>query len=161
KFREAPVRNVGWSAYLLDGHARWEVLELLGPEWATSEPPHLEDLWVRAMRSRRCFAPAEQRRAILAATQAPPNAPIFSVHLAEPRTGASLGPGTGERSLATVVVPAQQLRFDATWRTGNGEPDVRVELPLPDLGKRWLPVKDHHLLRKAEHASNDLTQRLE
>src|SRR5262245_57022886 len=31
KFRAAPVRNVGWSAYLLDGHARWEIFELIAP----------------------------------------------------------------------------------------------------------------------------------
>ena len=56
KLREAPVRNVGWSAYLLDGHARWEIMELIGPQLTAPEPPHVEDLWVRALRSRRSSA---------------------------------------------------------------------------------------------------------
>jgi hypothetical protein len=159
RIREASIRNVGWSAYLLDGHARWEILELLGPEVAPPQPPHFEDLWVRAMRSRRCFAPAEQRRAILAATQPPLNVPLFGVNLSGTRTGAYLRPGMGQRSLVTLVVPGQQLRFEVSWRTGSSEPDARVELPLPDLGMRYLPVKDHHLLRKAEQAGNDLVQR--
>src|SRR6266404_35831 len=71
KFREGTVRNVGWSAYLMDGHTRWEMMELIGPLPAAPEPPHLEDLWVRAMRSRRSSASPEQRRAILAATAVP------------------------------------------------------------------------------------------
>src|SRR5438105_15682798 len=73
KYREGPVRNVGWSAYLMDGHARWEIMELIGPEPATPQPPHREDLSVRAMRSRRSFASPHQRRAILAATMPPPD----------------------------------------------------------------------------------------
>ena len=31
KHRAAAVRNVGWSPYLLDGHCRWEVFEVVGP----------------------------------------------------------------------------------------------------------------------------------
>src|SRR6516162_3862178 len=77
KFRDAPVRNVGWSPYLMEGHARWEILELIGPQPALPEPPHLEDLWVRALQSRRVSALPEQRRAILAATTLPPKEPIF------------------------------------------------------------------------------------
>jgi hypothetical protein len=161
KFRESSVRAVGWSAYLMDGHTRWEIFELIGAQPAIPEPPHLEDLWVRAMKSRRSFALPEQRRAILAATTAPPIVPIFGSELATTRTAAYLPPGTGQRSLATVVVPSNRLRFETAWRQGNYEPDVRVELPLPAVGPRWLPVKDHHLLLRMERAASDLGQRIE
>src|SRR5262245_1903746 len=68
KYRDSPVRNGGWSPYLLDGrHCRWEVFELVGPEPAEPQPPHLEDLWVAAMRSLRRTATPAQRRAILEA----------------------------------------------------------------------------------------------
>jgi hypothetical protein len=153
--RQAPLRNVGWSAYLMDGHARWEILELIGPQPAVPEPPHLEDLWVRAMRSCRSSASREQRRAILAATMAPPNEPLFGLELSTTRTAAYLRPSEGKRSLATLVVPSNRLRFDAVWREGRFEPDFRVELPVPNLGMRWLPVKDHHLLLKVERAGSD------
>jgi hypothetical protein len=156
KFREAPVRNIGWSAYLMDGHARWEVFELIGAQPAAPEPPHVEDLWVRALKPRRSSASPEQRRAILAATTAPPNVPVFGFELATTRTAAYLLPGTGQRSLATVVVPSSRLRFEAAWRLGSFEP----ELPLPHVGNRWLPVKDHHLLLRMERATSDLGQRI-
>jgi hypothetical protein len=160
KFREAVVRNVGWSAYLMDGHARWEILELIGPQPADAEPPHLEDLWVRAMRSRRSFAAPAQRRAILAATMSGPNESLFGVNLASTRTVAYVPTGVGTRSLATLIVPSNRLRFDAVWRESRVEPDIRVEVPLPDLSNRWLPVKDHHLLLRGERAGNDLEQRV-
>lgn len=159
-FRDVVARNAGWSPYLMDGHARWEILELIGVGAAAPEPPHLEDLWVRAMRSRRTSATPEQRRAILAATIAPPGESAFGSDLAATRAAAYLRPGTGTRSLTTFVVPVNRLRFDAVWREGRVEPDVRVQLSLPGLGNRWLPVKDHHLLVKAERAANDLEQRL-
>jgi hypothetical protein len=161
KFRQAAVRNVGWSAYLLDGHARWEIFELIGPKTAVPEPPHLEDLWVRAMRSYGSSAPPEQRRAILAATTVPPSEPIFGLELCNTRTAAYLPPGAGKRSLATVVVPSNRLRFSAAWRDSKLEPDFRVELPLPNLGTRWLPVKDHHLLLEAELAANAIETQIE
>jgi hypothetical protein len=160
KFRQAVARNVGWSAYLMDGHARWDIFELIGLQPAVPEPPHLEDLWVRAMKPCRSSAPREQRRAILAATLAPPNEPIFGLDLATTRTAAYLRPGAGKRSLATLVVPSNGLRFDAVSREGCFEPDIRVELPLPTLGPRSLPVKDHHLLLKAERGSSDVAQRI-
>ena len=159
KFCDAPVRNVGWSAYLMDGRRRWEIFELIGAQPAGPEPPHLEDLWVRALRPRRSLASPEQRRGILAATTAPPNVPIFGFALATTRTAAYLRPGTGQRSLATVVVPSSQLRFETVLRQGSFEPDVRVELPLPEVGKRCLPVKDHQLLLQMERVSSDLGQR--
>lgn len=61
RYRGAPVHNVGWSAFLLDGHSRWEIFELIGPTAATIEPPHTEDLWVKAIQSRRQLASPEQR----------------------------------------------------------------------------------------------------
>jgi hypothetical protein len=160
KFRDAAVRNVGWSAYLLDGHSRWEILELIGPQPADSGPPHLEDLWVRGMRSRRSFAAPEQRRAILAATIPLADEPLFGFDLLSTRASLYLRPGTGRRSLATLAVPSNQLRFSAAWREGCLEPDIRVELPFPGLGTRWLPVKDHHLLLRVERATGDLEQRV-
>src|SRR5438105_4326276 len=122
KNREGPVRNIGWSPYLMDGHTRWEIMELIGVQPATLEPPHSEDLWVRAMRSRRSSASPEQRRAILAATAALPNEALFGSDLATTRTAAYLEPGKGKRSLATLVVPSSQIRFDAAWREGILEP---------------------------------------
>lgn len=160
KFREGPVRNVGWSAYLMDGHARWEIMELMAPRPASPEPPHLEDVWVHAMRSRRSSAPPEQRRAILAATTACPNEPLFSSNLASTYAAAYVHAGTGKRSLATLVLSSDQIRFDAAWRQGTLEPDIRVEIPLPGLGMRSLPVKDHHLLLNAERAGNGVEQRI-
>lgn len=159
--REEPVRIAGWSAYLMDGHQRWEIMELIGPLPADPEPPHLEDMWVRAMRSRRSFATREARRALLTATMAPPNEPLFGCNLATTRAAAYLQPGTGIRSLVTLALPSNQIHFDAAWRQGMGEPDIRVELPLPELGNRWLPVKDHHLLLRGETEGNNLEQRIQ
>src|SRR5437660_12692443 len=68
KNRTAAVRNVGWSAWLLDGHSRWEVFELIAPQPAEAQPPHVEDLWVHSLKPRRCLASPDERRAILAET---------------------------------------------------------------------------------------------
>src|SRR5262245_1788483 len=141
--RAAPVRNTGWSPYLLDGHARWEIFELVGPQPAEPEPPHLEDIWVRSLRPLRRSAAPEQRRAILAATAAATGGRLFGEALTATRTGAYLNPGTGRRSLATVLVPSRRVSFGACWREGTAEPDFRVKLPLGDLGERVLAVKDH------------------
>jgi|GEM_PF-4750532 len=160
KNRAAAVRNVGWSAYLLDGHARWEVFELIGAEAAEPQPPHVEDLWVRAMLPRRRLAAPEQRRAILQATAVPLNEAIFGAAFSTTRTAAFLQPGTGERSLATVVAPAEQLSFSACRRAGAPEADFRVSLPLPAVGMRSLPVKDHHLLRHIEAAAKPVDEQV-
>jgi hypothetical protein len=156
RFRDAPVRNVGWSPYLLDGHTRWEVFELVGPHAALPEAPHLEDLWVRSLRPQRCLAPVSQRREILAATVAPEGEPMFGGPLVATRAAAYLEPETGRRSLATVHVPAGGIRFCASRRDGVADADVRVSVPLPGLGERLLSVKDHHLLARAERAATDL-----
>src|SRR5258707_13552008 len=88
KVQDVPVRNVGWSAYLLDGHARWEIFELVGAVPAAPEPPHVEDVWVRELRPRRRSASPQLRRDILAATAVPPPHPSFGVPLSTPRATA-------------------------------------------------------------------------
>lgn len=159
KPRHYPPCNAGWSPYYLDGYCRWEQFEVIGSLPASLEPPHLEDLWVRALKPRRRLAPPDLRRAILDATIAPPNEPLFGAPLVTNRTAAHLAPGTGQRSLATVVVPTDQITFTAAYRWGALEADVRVTLPIPLLGPRSLPVKDHHLLARAEQLAADLQQR--
>jgi hypothetical protein len=159
--RSDDVRKWGWSPYLLDGHSRWELFELVHPEPASAAAPHLEDVWVRELRPLRRSAPPEQRRAILAATAATNGGPLFGEALTATRTGAYLRPGTGARSLATVLVPSRRIAFDACWREGAAEPDFRVKLPLADLGERVLAVKDHHLLLRAQEAGQDLDRQLD
>jgi hypothetical protein len=161
KNRDAPVRNAGWSAYLLDGHYRWEIFELVGPEKAAPQPPHLEDVWVRSLRPRRCMATVEQRRAILQATAARPGEPVFGELLEFTRASAYLPPGHGQRSLATWIMPGERIIFSASWREGTSEPDVRVALRIPPLEERLLPLKDHHLLLQAEQAGRSLTEQVQ
>jgi hypothetical protein len=156
RHRDKPVRNVGWSPFLLTGHSRWEVFELLDPEPAAPEPPHLEDTWVRGLRSRKRLASPSQRRAILEAGRSPDGEPLFGVHLSGTRTAAYLQPGAGDRSLATLVVDREQVSFRAARRSGADETDFRVVLDLPGLRQRSLPLKDHFLLLRAEQAGPDL-----
>jgi hypothetical protein len=161
RYRDAPVRNVGWSPYLLDGHARWEVFDLIGPQEAKPEPPHLEDLWVRSLRSQRRLASPEQRRAILEATRGSLGETLFGVPLCATRSAAYLNSGTGARSLTTLMVPAGQITFQGNYRAGADEADIRVRLDLPGWEDRLLPVKDHHLLCRAERAGQNLQGRIE
>jgi hypothetical protein len=156
KNQRAPVRNVGWSPYQLDGHTRWEVFELIGPVTAAAEPPHLEDLWVRTLQPRRQLASPACRRAILEATLAKSQEALFGFALTATRTAAYLSPGAGHRSLATILVRSSEITFDVVRR--SEEPDVRVILPVPDLGRRTLPVKDHHLLQRFGQANTVLNQ---
>jgi hypothetical protein len=158
--RDAPVRNVGWSSFLMDGHSRWELFELVGPEPAESRPPHQEDIWVQTLNPRRTLASPALRRSILQATLTPPEKPWFGVPLTTTRASAYLAPGTGERSLASVIVPGTAIHFSASWRDGTAEPDYRVTLAVPCLEGRALPVKDHFLLQRAEIASNDVPGRI-
>jgi hypothetical protein len=159
--RDTAPRNVGWPARLIDGHARWEVFALERAEPAEPEPPHLEDVWVHALRPRRLLAPPDYRRAILQATAAPPDAEVFGAPLNCPRSAPCLVPHAGERSLATVLLPAGQIAFSAGLREGKSRPDYRVTLALPGLGPVGLPVKDHHLLCRAEAAAERLDDRAE
>lgn len=158
KNRDAPVRNAGWSAYLLDGHARWELFELVGLQPALDESPHLEDVWVRTLRPRGRSAPPRQRRKILEATAAWPGEPVFGTILQLTSSSAWLAPGQGSRSLATFLVPSDRIVFSASRREGAGEADVRMGLRVPPLNERLLPLKDHHLLRKAEKAAKSPTE---
>src|SRR5436305_774044 len=150
--RDASERKAGWPASLMDGRCRWEVFDLVGPEPAEPRPPHLEDVWVRGLRSRSGLVAPAQRRAILETTLAPGGEPLFGTPLKLTHTAAFLTPGTGGRSLASVVVPARDVTFSVSWRDGAGEADYRVHLPVQGLGERILPLKDHFLLRQAEQA---------
>jgi hypothetical protein len=140
RYRDAPVRNVGWSAYQLDGHVRWEVFELIGAEAASPDPPHLEDLWVRSLRPCRRLAPPSQRRDILAQTTVAAGEPLFGAPLLTTRAAAYLETATGLRSLATLTVPAHRLRLSGCWRAGSAESDIRVTLPLCGREDRSLAV---------------------
>jgi hypothetical protein len=154
------VRNIGWSAYLMDGYCRWEIFQLVGVEKAEVQPPHLEDVWVTDMRSLKRLASPSQRRAVLEAGLRPAGTPLFGVRLSGTRTAAYLPPGVGERSLATMLLRRGGIRFTAAVREGAGEPDCRVRLNLPGLQERTLPLKDHFLLRRAEAAGSDPNQRV-
>src|SRR5262245_31266295 len=74
--RDAAERNSGWSHYLLDGHCRWDLFELVGAEPAPPEPPHLEDLWVHSLRPKRQSAAIEHRRQTLEATRVAAGEPL-------------------------------------------------------------------------------------
>jgi hypothetical protein len=159
--RNSPTPNIGWSPYLMDGHSRWEVFEMIQPKPALGIPPHLEDVSVVALRSRKQFATSEQRRAILNATLAPRDKPLFGAELSHSISACYLEPGKGERSLASVMLPSSEVQFTALWRDGTNEPDYRVRLPLPGFSTPpILPVKDHFLLGRAEKESTDLDERL-
>jgi hypothetical protein len=160
KYRDSPPANVGWSAYLLDGHARWEVFRLMGPERAAHPPPHVEDVWVRGISPRRSMATVEQRRAILTVTKPRADETLFGAPLLTTPGAAYLSGGAGTRSLTTLWVPAEQVVFRAS-RRGPGEPaEFRVRLGVAGLGDRLLSVKDHTLLSRAEQAGPDLDSQL-
>ena len=56
--KDSPTPNNGWSPFLMDGHSRWEVFELVGPTPACTVAPHLEDVWVQSLRPRRSRRPS-------------------------------------------------------------------------------------------------------
>jgi len=160
KYRHAPVRNTGWSAFLMDGRSRWELFELVGPEPADPRPPHCEDTWVRDLKAVGRLADVDQRRAVLEATRAPAGRPLFGSPLTRTSTSAYLQPGTGERSLTTVVLPAPCIQFVVSDRPGRAAPDIRVRLEAPGFDGRLLPLKDHFLVTRAEAASPSMDGRL-
>jgi hypothetical protein len=161
KVGRQPPRNAGWSAYLLDGHYRWEVFELVGPIAARPEPPHSEDTWVRSLKPLGRQVPLQQRRSILEATMAHAGEPLFGCPLVTTRTAACMAPGTGMRSLVTVRLPASEIQVAASRRDGADEPDFRVTLPVADTGARTMPIKDHHLLLKAAQSGPELAKQIE
>jgi hypothetical protein len=160
KGRELPARTVGWAPRNVYGRARWEAFELIGPEPAVGEPPHLEDVWVRALRPRNGVAGPGERREILTATAAQAGEVPFGAPLIRTRAAAYLRPGMGRQSLATLEVSAVRITFSASQRQGTLLPDVRVSLPVPGVGERLLPVKDHPLLHRAEWATTGLDQQV-
>lgn len=156
---EAPI--VGWPPYLLVGHQRWDLFELIKPEAANLTPPHFEDVWVQSLRPRRTTATPAQRRAILAATAVTTSDALFGAPLTATHGAAFLPAGSGRCSLATWIMPADRIRFGGSWRVDMLEPDFRVTLPVGELGERTLPVKDHHLLLRAAYAGGQLEQQVE
>jgi hypothetical protein len=157
--RNTPVRNIGWPPDFLQDRCRWEVFELVGPETAQPQPPHLEDVWVQTLRPRQRMAPADFRRSILQATQPPEDEPLFGAALTQTRTSANMAPGSGSRSLVSVTVPTSQVQFTVAQRDGVDAPDYRVTLPIRGREGRILSVKDHFLLQRAELASPTLEGR--
>ncbi|MCI0682375.1 MAG: hypothetical protein L0Y71_09740 [Gemmataceae bacterium] len=160
KNRSLPQRKFGWWFRPFEGHSRWEVFELVKPQAADPQPPHLEDLWVASLRPRGRVATVEERRAILEATLVTPGESLFGQPLQATRASAFLQPGAGQRSLATLKVRASSIVFAGSCRDGAVEPDFRVQLAVPDLGTRTLPVKDHHLLLRAKAAGPDVNQQV-
>jgi hypothetical protein len=158
--RNPGAPNAGWSPYLLHGHGRWQVFEMVKPAPGDAAPPHLEDVWVHGLRPTPRVASPEQRRAILRATLAADGQPPFGAALTCSYTGSYLEPGLGQRSLVSVLVPSREVHFSASWREGAGEPDYRVSVPVPGLGPRIIPVKDHFLLCRAELEARDVERRV-
>lgn len=153
--RQERVRNFGWPAHLLRGRSRWQAFELIGCEAAEPAPPHLEDAWVRQLKPLQRTATIHERRAILEATMANPGEPLFGATLQATRTAAFLPVGAGQRSLVTATAAADQIAVAGSWRGVHA--DLRVELAVPEAGKRWLPIKDHCLLQRTQPADlNDL-----
>lgn len=151
--RDAPVRNTGWSPFLLDGHSRWEVFEVITPEPAAPLPPHLEDAWVVSLRSRCGLAAPAQRRAVLEATLVPQGQPLFGVPLRRDKQRAYLLPNEGVRSLTSLVVRPTQIELLVQRRDYKPDADYRVRLHVADLDGLVIPFKDHFLLNRAEEAS--------
>src|SRR5262249_46720177 len=81
-------RRSGWPAAALRGHRRWDMFELVGAELAATEPPHVEDHWVRTLRPLGRSASVNERRAFLEATTAPSGQPLFGTPLASTRASA-------------------------------------------------------------------------
>jgi hypothetical protein len=154
------VRNVGWSPYLLEGHARWEMFDLVGLTSPPREPPHVEDVWVREMRPLRRMATPAQRREILEAGMRPPDVPLFGQPFSVSRATAWIEAGTGDGSLTTIVVERGALTFSGVQRQGRAGPDYRVTLDVPGLGSRSLAVVDHFLLKAAELAGDEMSSRV-
>jgi len=159
--RNSPIRNVGWSPFLMEGHTRWEVFELIAAEPACSEPPHMEDHWVRSLRPRRCVANMPLRRAILQATSVKPGEALFGAPLMSMRAAAYLTPAAGSRSLVTAIVPSEQIQFSGSRRGSGLEVDWRVSLPIPEMGVRQLAVKDHFLLQACGQAGASPEQQIQ
>jgi hypothetical protein len=158
--RESPLRNTGWSPYQMDGHFRFEVFDLIAPEAAPPQAPHLEDAWVVSLRSRGGLASPAQRRAMLEATLVPEGQPLFGVLLRTHNRKAYLLPDEGKRSLTSVALRQEQIELFAERRDDRPEPAYRVRLDVPELRGLVLPFKDHFLLGRAEQTTAAAEDRL-
>jgi hypothetical protein len=159
--RDAPVRNTGWSPFQLDGHSRWEMFEVIAPEPATPQAPHLEDAWVISLRSRRGLAAPAQRRAVLQATLVPEGQLLFGVPLRKDKQKGYLLPSEGLRSLTSLAVRQQQIELFVERTVYKPDATYRVRLHVKDLDDLIIPFKDHFLLNSAERASPTDTGRLQ
>lgn len=157
--RGVASHHLGWSSHFFAGFERWQLFELVEPETAGAAPPHVEDVWVRELRPRGRSAPTALRRAILEAT-AQHNEPLFGTTLQLNRATAFAHPGTGQYSLTTITVPAEQISFGVQRREDGGA-RVRATLPVRHLGERNLPVTDHHLLLRAAEAASEVNRQEE
>ena len=151
-----PVRNVGWSPYQMDGRQRWQVFELVRPEAAPPLPPHVEDVWVRELRTQGRLADVATRRAILQQTTVGEGQPLFGAPFVSPNGKAYLMPATGDRSLVTVAASREQIVFSAFKRPEKTEPAYRVKLTVDGLREYVLPLKDHCLIQRVRHMSPQL-----
>jgi Dual OB-containing domain len=146
--RRDDARGKGWSALSVAGRGRWELFDLVHPQPAASQPPHREDVWVRDLVSTHTFAPPELRQFVLRATDSVTTDGLFGEPLRASRSGRFLDPGRGRRSLTTLLVRADRIRFDHCPDTTRHA--VRVRIGVPGLEDSSLPVTDHHLLLHAE-----------
>jgi hypothetical protein len=148
-------RNVGWLPRQLELFARWDILELLDPQPAEVERPHTEDMWVRLLRPTGRSIATERRAALLREMCTQAASPRFGAQLLTTAMSAYLKPGSGDRSLTTIILPSGEISFEASARGGATDVDVRARLNLPGLGTKLVPVKDHHLLRHGELSATD------
>jgi hypothetical protein len=148
-----PVRNIGWSPYQMDGRQRWQIFELVGAEPAPPFAPHLEDVWVRELRTQDRFADPGTRRKILEQTAVSNGQPLFGAPFLCPNGKAYLRPGTGSRSLVTVSVPQKEIAFAVASKPGSSDLLYRVKLNVPGLRDYLLPLKDHFLIERARQTA--------
>jgi hypothetical protein len=148
-----PVRNIGWSPYQMDGRQRWQIFELVAPEAAPPLAPHLEDVWVRELRTQGRFADTDTRRSVLQETAVGDGQPLFGTPFLCPNGKAYLRPGTGSRSLVTVFVPRDRIAFTVERKPGTAELLYRVKLHVPGLQDYLLPLKDHFLIERVRQAA--------
>jgi hypothetical protein len=161
RFYDGRSDHCGWPESAIHGHRRWEIVELVGASPAETRPPHREDMWVQELGWQGELAAPAQRREVLRRTAALSSRWLFGVPLNRTRASAYLVPGSGERSLATIVVPSRGITFLALQRVGINTPCIRVQLSVAGLGDCELPVIDHHLLLSAEEAGARLGDRLD
>jgi hypothetical protein len=158
RFYDGQSGHIGWPPHSLQGHERWEIVELLGATPAVIKQPHVEDVWVQGLRWSGESAVKSDRVRVL--TQTATNGDLFGAPLTRTSASAYLEPNTGECSLATILLPPTTLEILGLSRGGARPMEMRVQLPVPKVGMCELPVIDHHLLLKAEQGGGSDTERL-